>query len=254
MLMLDNLTDRKSFIHSLDPRLKIFIYVTLSIYFSISTNFIFLITGLFLSIFLIKIARINFEEIAGRLFFINLFMLTLFATVPFSFDNDYKDYCFKIFSLGYRYDMLVFTSKIFLRSNILLLLLTSLLSTINFVILGHALNHIFIPKKLIHLFLFSIRYLTIIHQEYINLKRSAIIRGFKPKMNIHTYKTFANFAGMLLVRSLNRSEKIINAMKCRCFNGNFYLIYHFHVNTRDWITGGIYILFLTFLLYGDFYV
>jgi cobalt/nickel transport system permease protein len=38
---------------------------------------------------------------------------------------------------------------------------------------------------------------------------------------------------MLLVRSLDRSERIIAAMKCRGFRGRFYLLDHFAFSRRD---------------------
>jgi cobalt/nickel transport system permease protein len=39
--------------------------------------------------------------------------------------------------------------------------------------------------------------------------------------------------GMLLVRSLDRSERIVRAMKCRGFRGRFYLLDHFHFSAGD---------------------
>jgi cobalt/nickel transport system permease protein len=60
-----------------------------------------------------------------------------------------------------------------------------------------------------------------------------IIRGFKPKTNFHTYKTFGYLIGMLLIRSYERSERIWNAMLCRGFQGRFYLLDHFKIEARD---------------------
>jgi cobalt/nickel transport system permease protein len=53
------------------------------------------------------------------------------------------------------------------------------------------------------------------------------VRGFRPGVNRHTYRSFGYLAGMLLVRSLDRSERIVAAMKCRGFRGRFYLLDHF---------------------------
>jgi cobalt/nickel transport system permease protein len=216
-------------------------------------NFYFLAAGLFIAVLSVKLAKIKFREIAGRMLLLNFFLLILFVTVPFTRESD-AECLFRIYSLGYSIDGLLFALKILVRSNILTLLITSLLSTINFVILGHALNHLLFPRKLIHLMLFSIRYLSVIHQEFVRMHRAAVMRGFTPRMNLHTYRTFAHFAGTLLVRSLKRSERIIDAMKCRGFNGNFYLVYHFESSGKDWAVGlGMFFL-LIILMYGDFYV
>jgi cobalt/nickel transport system permease protein len=38
---------------------------------------------------------------------------------------------------------------------------------------------------------------------------------------------------MLLVRSFDRSERIVEAMKCRGFRGRFYLLRHFTWESSD---------------------
>jgi cobalt/nickel transport system permease protein len=52
-------------------------------------------------------------------------------------------------------------------------------------------------------------------------------------MNRHTYRAFGHLVGMLLVRSLDRSERILAAMKCRGFTGRFYLLDHFAFTRCD---------------------
>ena len=52
-------------------------------------------------------------------------------------------------------------------------------------------------------------------------------------MNFHTYGSYAFMLAMLLVRSLERSERIMAAMKCRGFRGTFWLLDHFVFTRRD---------------------
>ena len=52
-------------------------------------------------------------------------------------------------------------------------------------------------------------------------------------MDRHTYSSFGNLLGMLLVRGYDRSERILAAMKCRGFQGRFYLLDHFCFQARD---------------------
>ncbi|MBA7550739.1 hypothetical protein ES705_43262 [subsurface metagenome] len=73
------------------------------------------------------------------------------------------------------------------------------------------------------------------------MRNAMKIRGFKPKTNIHTYRTFAYLAGMLLIRSYDRSERIYRAMICRGFHGEFYLFDHFEIDIKD-------IIFLSFMI------
>jgi cobalt/nickel transport system permease protein len=58
-------------------------------------------------------------------------------------------------------------------------------------------------------------------------------RGFRPRLSSHTYRTIGYLVGMLLVRSLDRSERVMAAMKCRGFRGQFYLLDHFAFSRWD---------------------
>jgi cobalt/nickel transport system permease protein len=113
------------------------------------------------------------------------------------------------------------------------LLIVALLSTSTIFSLVHAMGHFRIPKKLLYLAFLSYRYIHVLQVEYLRLRSAMTIRGFKPKTNLHTYKTFGYLIGMLLVRSYERSERIWNAMLCRGFQGRFYLLDHFKLETRD---------------------
>jgi cobalt/nickel transport system permease protein len=48
-------------------------------------------------------------------------------------------------------------------------------------------------------------------------------RGFAPKLDMRTWRAYGNFTGMLLVRSMERAERVEEAMRCRGFSGKFPL-------------------------------
>jgi cobalt/nickel transport system permease protein len=98
--------------------------------------------------------------------------------------------------------------------------------------MGHALAHLHVPQKLAHLLLLTVRYLDVLHLEYRRMRAAMKVRCFRPGMNRHTYRTFGYLVGMLLVRSFDRSERIMAAMKCRGFQGRFYLLDHFAFSAR----------------------
>jgi cobalt/nickel transport system permease protein len=64
-----------------------------------------------------------------------------------------------------------------------------------------------------------------------------LIRCFRPKTNLHTYKTYAYLVGMLIVKSYDRSQKIYDAMLCRGFAGKFPIISHFELKKADLFFG-----------------
>jgi cobalt/nickel transport system permease protein len=75
------------------------------------------------------------------------------------------------------------------------------------------------------------------------------IRGFKPRTNLHTYRSYAYLAAMLLVRSFDRAERVFQAMLCRGFNGTFYSLRTFSWERRDRIFLAASLLVLAGLLY-----
>ena len=59
------------------------------------------------------------------------------------------------------------------------------------------------------------------------------IRGFQPRTNLHTYRSYAYLAAMLLVRSYDRADRVFQAMLCRGFHGVFYSLRTFSWQRRD---------------------
>ena len=124
-------------------------------------------------------------------------------------------------------------AQITLKSNTILLALIALIATMNFAILGYALNKLSVPDKIVHLLLMAYRYVFLIEQEYQRLIRTARIRGFRPGTNMHTYKTYASIVGMLLVRAAVRAEQIYKAMLCRGFKRKFYCLHEFNAGKEE---------------------
>jgi cobalt/nickel transport system permease protein len=95
--------------------------------------------------------------------------------------------------------------------------------------------HLRVPQRIVQLFFFTYRYISVIHREYLSLRSSMRMRCFNPGTNFHTYRSFAYLVGMLFVRSLDRSERIYQAMVLRGFSGTFWTLDHFHMRRSDWV-------------------
>ena len=123
---------------------------------------------------------------------------------------------------------------IVLKANAVVLTVAALIGTMDAVTLGHALAHFHVPQKLTQLLLFMVRYFDVLGREYVKLRAAMRVRCFRPAMNGHSYRAFGYLVGMLLVRSFDRSERVLAAMKCRGFCGRYYLLDHFgFVPRRD---------------------
>ncbi len=120
-----------------------------------------------------------------------------------------------------------------LKGNAIVLQLCAMLGTMELVTLGHALERLGLPAKLVHLLLFMVRYVDVLQREYRRLVNAMKARGFRPAMSRHTCRSLGYLVGMLLVRSLDRSERILAAMKCRGFSGQFHVLATFAMGKRD---------------------
>lgn len=99
--------------------------------------------------------------------------------------------------------------------------------------MGHALFALKTPARLVHLMMFTIRYIDVLREEYQRLRTSMKLRGFRPRSNWHTYRSYGYLVGMMLVRAIERSERILTAMKCRGFNGRITLLEGFQLRRSD---------------------
>jgi cobalt/nickel transport system permease protein len=175
-------------------------------------------------------ARLRPMDVLKRLVPFNLLALVLFVLLPLTKDGSPL---LTVFGLELTKEGFSQAGRIALKGNAILLTLMVLLGTLDVGILGHTLSHLRMPDKLTHLLVFMVRYLDVLHREYLRLAAAMKTRGFRPRINRHTLTTYGYLVGMLLVRSFDRAERILAAMKCRGFRGRFYLLDHFAFSRRD---------------------
>jgi len=142
-----------------------------------------------------------------------------------------------------------------IRANAVVLMMLSLLAGLTPVGLGHTLYRLRCPAALVHLMMFTVRYISVLHDEYHRLRMAMKLRGFKARNSIHTYRSLGYLFGMLLVRSLERAERVLEAMKCRGFSGHFPMIDHLVFRQRDALFGAGFLMLVSVLVILDrFYV
>lgn len=177
---------------------------------------------------------------------INAFVLMLALLLPWTTPGQPL---FHVGSLAFSRQGVFLAVLLGLKGNAIVLALVVLLGSLDVSTLGHALSHLHVSRKLAHLFLFTVRYIEVLRLEHRRLRVAMQVRGFRPGMNAHTYRTYGYLVGMLLVRSLERSERIVAAMKCRGFRGRFYLLDHFAYTRRDAYFAATWIIFLSALAF-----
>ena len=84
-----------------------------------------------------------------------------------------------------------------------------------------------------------------------HLRAAMKVRAFRPTTSWHTYRTFGYLVGMMLVRAIERSERILAAMKCRGFSGRLVLLQDFVYTRRDAMFGLLLVVICATLLRLD---
>jgi cobalt/nickel transport system permease protein len=233
-----------SSIKRLDPRVKIMEVFLFSIVVAVSNHLSVLLVALMVSLVIILMARIPAREIFRRLIPVNMMILFLWFFLPFTTEGKPL---FHIGTLAVTQEGFINACRISIKSNAMMLMLISFIASTPIFTLGHAMLALKIPKKLVYLFFFTYRYLHVMDQEYIRLINALKVRGFRPGTNLHTYKTFAYVVGMLLIKSVERMQRVHDAMLCRGFNGHFYTIRNFSLKKNDVISIVLMIVILVVL-------
>lgn len=82
-----------------------------------------------------------------------------------------------------------------------------------------ALQDLRVPRPLTHLALLTYRYLFVFREDLGRIQAALSARGFEAGPNLATARTFGGVTGGLLVRSLARTERVEQAMRCRGYSG-----------------------------------
>ncbi|MCL2349632.1 MAG: energy-coupling factor transporter transmembrane protein EcfT [Planctomycetaceae bacterium] len=206
-------------ISRLDLRVRVVATVLLAVCFSMIGSLPILALFLLPGVCAVPFSRLGIRSIFRRLAPFNLFVFFAFCFVPWGAGGTTL---FQFAGFSYQLAGFLVVLRTAVVGNAILLVMLTLLANTEMTLLGQAFRRLGMPQKMVQLLLFTIRYLSVFESEWVRMSLAAKARGFRPKMNRHTYKTYAQMIALLFVRSLERSERVLAAMKCRGFHGRFY--------------------------------
>ncbi|WP_210395965.1 cobalt ECF transporter T component CbiQ [Motiliproteus sediminis] len=204
-----------------DPRLRVVAALWLALVAVSLSQPLALASLLLLVLLLAGLLRLPWSLLFQRLLAFEGFMLVLTLMLPFSVAGDPL---FQLAGFSASEQGVERALVILLRANTVVIGMLTLLGTLEPEQLGHALGRLKLPDKLVHLFLLSVRYLFVLLDEYRRLRTAMRARAFTPRSDRHTWRSYGWLVGMLLVRSMERSQRVLAAMKCRGFHGRLYLL------------------------------
>ncbi len=217
------LVHKRSLIDQFDPRARIIAMTLFALATVFSHNLVVPAMALLLSIWVALRANLDMQRTIRRVIAMDVFIVLMIMMLPFTTPGDAL---FHVLGFAASKQGFLQAIEIGLKTNAVVLMLLALLGTLEATTLGHALARLRVPEKLVHLMLFTVRYLEVIGREYKRMRKAMKARAFQPRSNWHTWRSIGYLVGMLLIHSLERSERIHAAMKCRGFNGRLYLLDH----------------------------
>jgi cobalt/nickel transport system permease protein len=239
----DSYHEGDSFVHRLDPRVKVLSVLLFVLAASLIPPGAFGALGLLLAFVLVAAAAsgVGIGYLIRRSFIALPFALaavTLLFTVPGNVIVTIPIFGgLEISDQGLiRFLTIMFKSWISVQMAILLVAVTPFPQVL------WALRALHVPQPLVSIASFMYRYLFVLSDEALRLlrarsSRSAAIEGHRSGGPIlWRGKVAGRMAGSLMIRSFERSERIYNAMIARGYTGQVHTLQHPHLHRQDYVT------------------
>jgi cobalt/nickel transport system permease protein len=205
-----------------------------------------LIAALAVAILLVFLARLDRAAVVKRVTVVAGFLLLIWLVLPLTSGGAVAA---RLASLPLYREGIELAARISLKSLAIVLFLVTLTATMPVAMLGHTLNRLRLPSRLVHLLLMTYRYLFVIEEEYQRLWTAIRIRGFRSNTSLHAYRTYAWLVGMLFVKAFVRAERVHQAMRCRGFRGRFYSLEPPAASGASWLFTGSLTAAMALLIY-----
>lgn len=189
------------------------------------------VAALLLAASAVLVARVPVATMFRRLLALDALMLMVVVTLPFAVAGEPV---VQWGGLVASRDGVLRSLDVLAKANAVMLMLLALVHGISASAMGHALQRLGVPNRLVHILFFTIRYLDTISAEYHRLRRAMTARAFRPRTDRHTWHSLGWLVGMVLVRSFERAERVLAAMKCRGFDGRLLIHADLRLRATDW--------------------
>ena len=252
---LDRFQEGESFIHHLDPRVKVVVTVLFILSNVLLPDGVWLAFALAWGLILLisVLAGLGLGYASKRSFVAIPFALAA-ITVVFNLPGQ-PLFAWKIgpWQLVATDTGLIRFTSIVIRTWLSVQMAILLTATTRFPDLIHALHHLHVPQLLIAIVSFMYRYLFVLTDEAMRLMRAREARSARSATGAGggsitwRARVTGNMVGQLFLRSYERSDRIYNAMLARGYSGQFLTLNPHVMGTSDWIVGAVAVIILMLL-------
>lgn len=233
----------------LDPRARILAGFGFALMVSALGSLAALSAALLAAFMALGVSDLPVRQTLKRMVAMDGFIVVMLLMLPFSTPlGPAETPLFTLFGLPASAQGARHALDIALTANAAVLMALVLLGGLEPVVLAHGLARLGAPRALVHLMLFTLRYIAVLRAEYRRMRVAMRARAFEAGLSAHTLRSLGYVVGMLLVRAFERSERILQAMKCRGFEGQFPLIDEMRLGRADGVFAAL--ILALFLVLG----
>lgn len=177
----------------------------------------------------LALARLPLRLVLARLGAAQIILLPAAVILPFSAGGE----TVRLGPLNPSLEGLRLAGALYLRALALLTLGLVVVYSTPMVVLLRALQAFHLPRVLVELSLLTYRYLFTLWWELTRLRWALATRGFRAGGRVRDHRTLAQVLGVTLVRSVERTERIQLALRCRGFQGRLRTLQSFQTRPAD---------------------
>ncbi len=248
-MLQDAYRQRATPLHAADARVKLIAVTACAVVVAVLQTTTAALPALGLGLAAAALARLSAQELWRRLAPANAFFIFLWISLGLTYPGDPLGDAAPASWL--RVDGLALALLITMKGEAILLMMAALSASTATPALARALQDLGAPQKLTLLLAFTYRQVFIVDEEMRRLRTAARARCFRPRMNRHTYKTYAYLIAQTLARSHRRAARIQDAMRMRGFDGRFHTLATPRLRRQDLCWGAVFVAFALALLMLD---
>jgi cobalt/nickel transport system permease protein len=220
-----------SILHRWEPRCKFVALMVMMFLFAQFQSIGWALFGLIISYSMLLCLQLPFKIFMKRVSQIQLIFIPCFLILPFTASGSLQTF----YGIQFSSDGVWMAVLFYIRAVSVVALSMVLIYSTPMSRLFHAAERLMIPSVIVQIAVLTYRYLFSLSWEWANVRNALKSRGFVNKASLPVYKTYANVIAASLVRSLERTDRVYNAMKCRGYQGQICLMHNQHVQLMDWV-------------------
>ncbi|SFM75335.1 cobalt ECF transporter T component CbiQ [Thermodesulforhabdus norvegica] len=238
----------KTFFSRWDARCKIISLVIFTFFVVITDDLRVLLAELLFTLLLFFITRIPGEILLKRLTAVVpfLFFLSFFLVVLSPHEGSSVRVILEpLDPFVLNRDALVISARISLKALIVVSVMPIMIDTSPYAVTILALKSIGVPESVAQILLLAYRYIFVFKDEALRMYRAMLLRGFRPRSDLRTFRISGNFLAMIFIRSYERTQRIHDAMVARGYRGKIPRVVSFKISPMDiamavlWVCMGV---------------